>query len=768
MAYRWSIHQLTEYFDAVTSKEDENVAVGVAVERTVEALGAELGALVRNGKVLTCVGVGRATPPVDALIHATAGAVVIDVGRIGLLHAAAAKLDGDLSGHLVIGRVDDEFTGEERQLLQGMASVLGLALRSLRTLQTERALRTEREREAAERLRLLDTLGQRQRLLESLLTIQRAISHRAPLQTVLDAVTSGAAKLLSDAFVALVLTDPIEGRHRIESCAVQANDLDDHEVLVMEAAAESAVLDGVVTLFNDVSGTTVLAAPVHIEGITTGSLVTIARVTVTDIDDRREMLAAFAEQASLALTDARTVEAMRDAYHDSLTGLPNRALFLDSLNRALQRATRLHTDVTVLFIDLNRFKDVNDSLGHAAGDGLLASVAARIRNCLRAEDYAGRLGGDEFAVLLERTSGYDAGILMASRITKALLEPIALAGREVLASASIGIASSDPSARTADALLRNADVAMYGAKRSGTRGALLYEPSMHTETTQRIELRGDLSHAVRRGELRLQYQPLVDLRTGVAVAVEALARWDHPRFGVVPPDVFIPMAEVSGVIVEIGEWVLRRSCEQAAGWRAASIPDLKISVNVSARQFAESTFPDVVARVLRATALPAEALTLEVTESVLIPDPDRTIEQLASLKSLGVRMAIDDFGTGYSSLAWLQRFPADQLKIDKSFIDTIETSTQGSAIVRAVVDLARTLGLETVAEGIETIPQWDSLRSLSCSLGQGYLFARPLAETAVEPFFAASAASAALPALTASSVEPRRSRRTAALDAVLG
>ena len=739
MAYHWSIHQLTEYFDAVTSTQDERVAVRVAVERTVEALGAELGGLVRDGEVVTCLGLGRDAPPVDALTRAATGSVMIDVPHLGLLHSAAARLDGDVSGRLVVGRIDDEFTGEERQLLQGMASVLGLALRSLGTLQAERTLRNEREREASERLQLLDTLGQRQRLLESLLTIQKAISHRAPLQTVLDAVTSGVAQLLDNAFVALVLTEPVEGRHRIVSAAVPADDPDDHEDLVMEAAAEAALIDGVVTSVSESGGSTVLAAPVHIEGLTTGSLVTLAEANAGDVDDRRQMLAAFAEQASLALTDSRTVEAMRDAYHDSLTGLPNRALFLDSLNRALQRATRQRTDVTVLFIDLDRFKDVNDSLGHAAGDGLLACVAGRIRKCLRGEDSAARLGGDEFAVLLERTSGYDAGWLVAGRITEALLEPIQLADREVLASASIGIASSEQSAHTADDLLRNADIAMYSAKRGGSRRALLYEPGMHTETMQRLELRADLSHAVRRGELRLQYQPLVNLVTGAAVAVESLVRWDHPRHGVVAPNVFIPMAELNGAIVEIGEWVLRRSCEQAAQWRATSLPQLKISVNVSARQLDEPTFPDLVARVLSETALPPTALTLEVTESVLIPDPDRTIEQLMRLKALGVRMAVDDFGTGYSSLAWLQHFPADQLKIDKSFIDTIETSVEGSAIVRAVVELANTLGLETVAEGIETKPQWTTLRRLACNLGQGYHFARPLAADAVESFFTASA-----------------------------
>jgi EAL domain-containing protein (putative c-di-GMP-specific phosphodiesterase class I) len=254
---------------------------------------------------------------------------------------------------------------------------------------------------------------------------------------------------------------------------------------------------------------------------------------------------------------------------------------------------------------------------------------------------------------------------------------------------------------------------------------------------------------------------LVNLVTGTAVAVEALVRWDHPRLGLVAPAVFIPMAESNGDIVEIGEWVLRRGCEQAAVWRATSLPELKISVNVSARQLDEPTFPDLVARVLHATGLPPAALTLEVTESVLMPDPDRTLEKLMSLKAMGVRMAIDDFGTGYSSLAWLQHFPADQLKIDKSFIDTIETSSEGSAIVRAVVELARTLGLQTVAEGIETVSQWTTLRELSCDLGQGYHFARPLMAGAVVPYFAASVAAAA-----AALIEAEDSPAPTALDAL--
>jgi len=753
--YHWSIHQLTEYFEAVISQEDEFVAVRGAVERAVEALGAEVGALVRDDELLACVGMGRRAPSAAVMKPATRGAVTIELPGMGLLHVAAADLDSGTAGCLVLGRVHDEFTGEERQLLHGMASVLGLALRSLRTLQLERTVRAEREHEASQRLQLVHTLGRRQRLLESLLTIQRAISHRAPSQTVLDAVTAGAAQLLGDAYVALVIVDPVEGDYRIVSSGGRADAGVSFGPLIMAAAVASVGIDGPATRVSDDAGEagwTALAAPVHIEGNTTGCLVTVAVCDAADLEDRLDTLAAFAEQASVALTDARTVEAMRDAYRDSLTGLPNRALFLDRLNHALLAAARLGTDVTVLFIDLDRFKDVNDSLGHAAGDELLAWFADRVREALRADDTAARLGGDEFAILLERTAGDEAGQRVAERLANALLEPVWLAGREVFAFASIGIASSNSSTGTADDFLRNADVAMYRAKRSGGRAAVVYEPSMHTETIDALELGNDLNHAVVRGELRLQYQPVVDLRTGAGVAVEALVRWDHPTRGLIPPNVFIPLAERNGVIVGIGEWVLRQSCRAAAAWRVKLLPDLRISVNVSARQLDDPTFADVVAAVLDETALPASALMLEVTESVLMRDPQRAVQLLRPLKALGVRLAIDDFGTGYSSLASLQLFPADQLKIDKAFIDTIDVSVEGSAIVRTVVDLARTLHMQTVAEGIETRQQWVSLRGLSCDLGQGYYFARPLAPEAVPAFFARPLAGGfvADPAITAS------------------
>ena len=739
MDYHWSIHQLTEYFEAVTSQDDEWVAIRGAVERAVEALGAELGLVIRGDDIVACVGLGRATPPVSTISPALRGAAFIEIPALGSLHAVAAGLDDDRVEHLVICRIDDAFSGEERQLLQGMARVLGLALRSLRALRVERTLRTERELEAAERLRLVDTLGSRQRLLESMLTIQRAISHRAPSQTILDAVTTGASQLLGGAFLALVIASPVDGQHRVVSSSAPGSDDAGYTTLVMATAAEAVAIDQLVTRTDqlvDGAAHTALAAPVHIEGQTAGSLVTVAKSDDADVDDWRATLTAFAEQASVALTDARTVEAMRDAYQDLLTGLPNRALFMDRLNHSLQSAARQGVGITVLFIDLDRFKDVNDSLGHAAGDELLAWFADRIRESVRGEDTAARLGGDEFAILLERTVGDSAGLAVARRLTGALREPLRLTDREIFASASVGIASSGSCAGTADELLRNADIAMYRAKRTGGGDALVYEPTMHTEAIEGLELGPDLYHAASRGELRLEFQPIIELRTGAAVGVEALVRWKHSTRGMIQPNVFIPLAERNGVITEIGEWVLRQGCTAAATWRASSIPDLRISINVSARQLDDPAFADLVAVVLTETALPASALTLEITESVLMRDPERAIDLIRPLKALGVRLAIDDFGTGFSSLAYLQRLPADQLKIDKVFIDAIETSVEGSAIVRTVADLARTLSMQTVAEGIETRQQHTILQTLSCDLGQGYHFARPLKAEAVPGFFA--------------------------------
>jgi diguanylate cyclase (GGDEF)-like protein len=382
--------------------------------------------------------------------------------------------------------------------------------------------------------------------------------------------------------------------------------------------------------------------------------------------------------------------------------------------------------VSVLFIDLARFKAVNDTLGHNAGDELLKIVGQRIRGSLREEDVAARLGGDEFAVLMADVPNSSVAVQVADRITNTLKEPIMIAGKEIFIGASIGVAHATAPTQEASDLLGNADLAMYCAKKEGSIRPVVFTDDMLTGLADRLELPGDLQHALGTEQLWIQYQPLLDLDTGNPIGVEALARWTHPTRGAISPAVFIPLAEEIGTIVDLGNWVLRESCQQVARWRQEGFPALHLSVNVSGRQLLNGQFAATVEQILADSGLPATALTLELTESVLMDEPTRSLHWLRELKCLGVRLAIDDFGTGYSSLSYLRQFPVDELKIDKSFIDRIGAGPSDLAIVRAVIELARTLKLQTTAEGIETPAQLDSLRRLGCEIGQGYHFARPL------------------------------------------
>ena len=590
------------------------------------------------------------------------------------------------------------------------------------------------EQEADRRLRLLDTLRQRERLLETLLAIQRDISHRAPLQQVLDAVTGGASAMLDGDFVALVLVDPlIPDQPRIPSISGRATGRE-RDVLVLSVATESIARDELVARPAAADSAGLIAAPVHASGEIIGSLVAGVGDERERRAERQELLSAFAEQVSLALTDASTLQMMRDASYDSLTGLASRPLFLDRLREALDAGAHRGDEVSVLFIDLDRFKAVNDSLGHQAGDDLLAGVAERLRGCIRGTDTAARLGGDEFAILLEDTVGDGSGKQVAEKVLAVLQQPFRIAGKDIFASASIGISHGRASDCIAAELLGQADVAMYRAKKEGSRRAVVFEQQMHVEVAERLELQGDLRSALGTKALWIQYQPLMSLRTGHPVGVEALVRWDHPVRGLISPATFIPIAEETGTIVDLGRWVLRDSCRQAARWRATTDPQLGLSVNVSGRQLVDGQFADEVAAALAETGLPAQALTLELTETVLMDDPADSQQRLSELKRLGVRLAIDDFGTGYSSLAYLRQFPVDELKIDKSFIDTIGVAEADLAIVRTVVELSRILGLRTTAEGIETRLQADLLRRLGCASGQGFHFARPLDVDAVGDF----------------------------------
>src|SRR4051795_2319858 len=414
------------------------------------------------------------------------------------------------------------------------------------------------------------------------------------------------------------------------------------------------------------------------------------------------------------------------AFSDSLTGLPNRALFKDRLQHALMRRGADGRGVAVLFLDLDGFKSINDTLGHSAGDDLLVPVAERLQSVVRAADTVARFGGDEFAILLEDAAPADE-IALAERVNDVVQGLVELQGERAHIAASVGIARLDDNTTTAEQVLRNADLAMYQAKATGAGGYAVFHPEMHAGLVERVRLESDLRTAVAENQFVVHYQPMISMRTGQITGVEALVRWQHPERGLIPPAAFIPIAETSGLIRDIGLFVLREACEQTLRWQA-TCPDaeaLKISVNVSPRQLLHDDFPELVRQVLDDTGLPAPQLTLEMTESVLIDNGGESLRMLNRLHDIGVRLAIDDFGTGYSSLSYLHRFPVDVLKIDRSFVERLSTG-RDAALVHTILRLGHTLQLETVAEGIERPQEMLILRRQGCTTGQGFHFSPPV------------------------------------------
>jgi diguanylate cyclase (GGDEF)-like protein/PAS domain S-box-containing protein len=444
------------------------------------------------------------------------------------------------------------------------------------------------------------------------------------------------------------------------------------------------------------------------------------------------------------VTDRKMLEEelAHQAFHDSLTGLSNRAVFRDRVDHALARSARDDSSLTVLLLDLDGFKMVNDSLGHDAGDDLLVAVGARIESCGRASDTVARLGGDEFAILLEDSGDEDQATAVADRVLSELAAPFEVHGREVFVRASVGIAFSHGGDATPDELIRNADTAMYAAKSGGKGRYEFFQPAMHVRALMQFEVQADLQRGLERREFVVHYQPIIDFATGVATGMEALVRWLHPTRGLLPPIEFIGVAEESGLIVPLGKWVLAEACRQTATWRAVypEASNLTVSVNLSTRQLLEPDLVRQVREVLEQTGLDPAALVLEITEGSLMQDAGTTAVKLHHLKELGVRLAIDDFGTGSSSLAYLKQFPIDLLKIDKSFVDEVTAvGSQGPALVRAIIELAQTFHLQTVAEGIEESEQLDELRLAGCNSGQGYLFAKPLPFEGMEAYFRSDA-----------------------------
>jgi len=434
-------------------------------------------------------------------------------------------------------------------------------------------------------------------------------------------------------------------------------------------------------------------------------------VNTRDVSERRTLQTRLAHQA----------------FHDELTRLANRALFLNRVGHTVARVPRGKHPSAVLFLDLDDFKKVNDSLGHAVGDELLVATAARLTTCVRPGDTIARLGGDEFAVLLEDVDGMADVVVVAERISAAVSSPFHLSGRDVFVGVSIGIASLEMG-DSPDDVLRNADLAMYFAKSRRKGHFAVYEPSMHDQMMEHLELEVDLRGAVERNEFEIEYQPIVNLVTGEVHGAEALLRWNHPTRGYVPPSRFVELAEETGLIIPLGRWVLKEACERARDWHAhyRGRRPLQMSVNLSARHFQDPSLLQDVQAALGDSGLEPWALTLEITESVLMHSSESTLNRLRALKGLGLNLAIDDFGTGYSSLGYLQQFPIDVLKIDRSFVESVGVRDADPVLARAIIALGRTLQIETIAEGIERPEQRDGLRTLGCTLGQGYYFARPM------------------------------------------
>jgi len=450
-------------------------------------------------------------------------------------------------------------------------------------------------------------------------------------------------------------------------------------------------------------------------------------ITVTPIHDQdgavTGLVVAFHD---VSAARAKSLEMSRLAQHDSLTGLPNRVLFNDRLTQAISLAMRQEKQLAVLFVDLDQFKKINDSLGHAVGDKLLQSVAYRLVNCVRRTDTVSRLGGDEFVVLLSQVEHEEDAAVSARKILRALAAPHTVDDKNLDISVSIGVSSYPSDAADAESLMNKADTAMYEAKKQGRNNYQFFRRDMQVRLADRQLLEGDLRSAMGRNEFLLHYQPKFNLQTGQITGMEALIRWVHPQRGMVTPAQFVPIAEECGLILPIGRWVLLEACKQARAWSDSGLGIVPVAVNVSAAEFGDKDFISGVRAVLIATGVEPQNLELELTESVLMQDAESTVRTLGALKAMGVTLAIDDFGTGYSSFTYLRRFPVDALKLDQSFVQAITEDPGDATIVSAMINIGKSLNQRVIAEGVETRGQLKFLRSHGCGEGQGYYFSHPV------------------------------------------
>jgi diguanylate cyclase (GGDEF)-like protein len=681
----WSAQQLAEFLAAVSECRDEAQAAREGVERAAEAVEAECAALLRGGTVVAAIGWPRFDVPERALAAVADGsAAEIVVPGSGPCPAVALKLGDEPGSHLVLARAGEPFGHEERTLLRAMAGGLALALALLDTLAGERTLRSRADRAAAENVRLLETLRMRQRVLEAMARIQRAISRREPLEGVLETIVGAAGELLGDDAPALLLVDPDDPGARVVAASrgygAGVADPTTHRRRVGDGVAGRAVAEdrlivaedygryaGAMTAFVNDGLAAAMAAPVHEDGRVIGALI-LSSYRRGRVFSRAEqdMLSSFAEHASLALTDARRVDTMlHQALHDALTGLPNRALFTDRLQHALTRGRRRGAASGVVFLDLDRFKTVNDTWGHSAGDELLAEFARRLQEAIRAQDLAARIGGDEFAVLVRETDA-EAAVAAARRLLDKIDGTYSLGCGDVACHVSVGIAVGAAGVTTGEDLIRNADIAMYSVKRS-ERAYTLYEADLHEKLRAQRQLGLDLEAALERREILAHFQPVVRLADEEIEGFEVLARWPHPTRGLLSAADFLPVAEEMGLTVDLGRIVLQQALEAARRWPQR----LSVWLNLAPAELANERLVDTLAEALKGHGIDPSRLVIELTESGVIQGSDGALVTMQRLRELGVGLTIDDFGTGYSSLSRLAEFPIESLKIPKPFVDKL-------------------------------------------------------------------------------------------------
>jgi diguanylate cyclase (GGDEF)-like protein len=763
----WSTQQLTEFLAAIGAAGGRSAALRIAAERLAESVEAEVAAVIMDKRVVAQVGFPPRRWPRGLAERLIAGDDVVEVAGLGPCRTAVAPLEGEPNCWLVVARAGDNgFNAEDRTLMRGMARILALSLRNLALLKRERAARRASQRQAAD-------IRERQRLLESLGNVQRMIVDRAPQKSILDRLATDMSRFVGDPIAGIRVAD--ENGDLVLAAQVGLDDVIGAEVartgksIGFLAMAEDRLMviddypshPSAIPVLARIGVQTAAAVPIRQDGRAIGSVVVASfkrgrRYSAME----REALIAFAEHTSLALTDAaRTGQMVHLAMHDALTGLPNRTVFSDRLEQRLRTSRTRRPPCAVLFVDIDNLKRVNDTLGHSAGDEVLIEVGKRLRANIRTADTVARLSGDEFTILLDTVDDDVEALAAAQRLLVGLRQPLSVAGRLLTLTASIGVRLAVAGHDNMTDVLRGADLAMYDAKTRRDGLPCVFRPELDTRAVRRLELESDLRAALDAGAFRVHFQPIVDLRDRRIHAVEALVRWDRGELGLVSPLEFIPLAEETGLIVELGAWVLQEACRTVGELgRSLGVP-LEVSVNLSARQLVEAGLEATVARALVAAGLPPERLTLEITEGVLLTDTDMTMERLAAIRRLGVKVAIDDFGTGYSSLGYLRRLPLDVVKIDRTFIEHLADDPREAALVQAIVELCRSLELQTVAEGVETEEQARRLAQLGCTMGQGFHLGRPAPADALRRLLRAQTTrKPAAPAVVSGPAQPLRTR----------